>query len=222
MATVAADIGQRVAAYRRERGLTAQQLADLCGVPSITRVVIARLENGRREAVSTAELQVLAQALGVPAVLLLFPLGHADAVEVLPGREVAPWDAIEWFTGNSEDPAGASGRPQMGTRSPLVLWSEHRRYDGTIPVIQRRMEDERDARELQTSVQALRRIREIMTDTGLTPPPLHPETARILAADPGTDARGRAYRYHDPYTDPPADPYAEAVVTEEEADHGSR
>jgi transcriptional regulator with XRE-family HTH domain len=212
-------IAGEVRRWRNARKLSAQQLADECkrlGFP-IARSVLANLENERRETISVAELQVLAQALDVPPVLLLFPLGRAETVEALPGRDVDPWDAIEWFIGNSEDPAGASGRPQMGNHSPLILWAEHRRYDGTIPVIQRHQDDVRDARELQTSISALRRIREIMTDTGLTPPPLHPDTARILAEEP--DAPVRAYRYRDPYTDPPADPY-EAVA--EKADDGAR
>jgi transcriptional regulator with XRE-family HTH domain len=174
---VAAEIGERVAFYRDRQGLSAQQLAARCaalGMPSLSRVVITKLENKRREVVSTAELQVLAAALGVPAVLLLFPLGYAEAVEVLPGRQVDPWAAIGWFAGNSEDPADPGAEPQMGTRSPILLWAEHRQYDGLIPV-------EENWQHLRTAINALRRVREIMTESGLTPPELHPATARILA-----------------------------------------
>ena len=198
MARVAADIGQRVADYRREFGLTAQQLADRCGVPSITRVVIARLENGRRGSVSTAELQVLANALGVPPVLLLFPLGRAGTVEVLPGRDVDPWAAIEWFTGNSDDPGDLAAPPQLGARSPIVLWAEYLRCAALIPVQQKWLDDfeaqgdpalkiaaDSQAQSLAVNISALRRIREVMQETGLTPPPLHPETARILEAHRG-------------------------------------
>ena len=193
-------IASEVRRWRTQRGLSAQQLADECkrlGFP-IARSVLANLENERRETVSVAEVQILAAALKVPAVLLLFPLGRAEIVEVLPGRDVSPWAAIEWFTGNSEDPADPnSGRPQLGTHSPIVLWAEHLRCDGLIPV-QRRWLDSpeaqdpamkitagREAQSLQINISALRRIREVMTETGLTPPPLLPETARVLEWEAG-------------------------------------
>jgi transcriptional regulator with XRE-family HTH domain len=185
---MAADIGERVHFYRDRAGLSAQAVADECGrlgMPSISRTVITKLENGRREDVSTTELQVLAAALGVPAVLLLFPLGHAETVEVLPGRDVDPWAAIEWFTGDSED-------PQMGTDSPIILWGEHRMWDGQIPIAWRDFQEEISASangrvsyqarmRIAMPLRALIRIREAMLEQGMTPPPMHPETARIVA-----------------------------------------
>ncbi|MGO9295773.1 MAG: helix-turn-helix domain-containing protein [Streptosporangiaceae bacterium] len=185
-ARIAAEIGQRIAAYRHERRLTAQQLADLCGLPGLTRVVITRLENGRRESVSTAELQVIARALNVPAVLLLFPLGHAATVEVVPGEHVDPWAAIQWFGGQSEDPADPAAAPQMGLYSPLVLWAEHLRCDGEIPVLQRHLSDNPEfyERQLGITVSSLRRVREVMQHSGLKPPRLTPETALILERTP--------------------------------------
>ncbi len=190
---MADEIGAGVHYHRDQRGMSAQDLAERCkdlGMPSITRTVITKLENKRRESVSTAELQVLAKALDVPAVLLLFPLGHAETVEVLPGLEADPWAAIEWFTGNSEDPANPYAGPQMGTRGPIVLWSEHSLYDGQIPGMWSALQDEISARgqasyptrmQVAIPLRALSRIREVMRETGLTPPPLHPETARIMA-----------------------------------------
>src|ERR1035438_7158841 len=178
---VAADIGRRVARYRGK--MSAQQLADRCksaGMPALSRIVITRLENGRREAVSTAELQVLAKALDVAPILLLFPLGH-DLIEVLPGQEVGPYAAIEWFTGRSA-PADAR-KPQEG---PVALWDQHRTYDGVLARYARGNYQTRVpepaifAGEVDAMVTALRRNRQAFRDLGLTPPPLRPETARFI------------------------------------------
>jgi transcriptional regulator with XRE-family HTH domain len=81
--------------------MSAQQLADRCaelGMP-IARSVLANLESGRRESVSAAEIMILAQALDVPPVLLMFPLGRVEAIEYLPGQQMPPWDAMMWFSG---------------------------------------------------------------------------------------------------------------------------
>jgi len=188
----AMQIGQRVAYYRARRSMSAQQLADRCaelGMPAVSRIVITKLENGRREVVSTAELQVLAMALDVPPVLLLFPLGHAAEVEILPGHEADPWDAILWFLGSGVIPAGP--RARIGGDSPVALWSEHRRCEGLIPMLEQYRREavmpgdktllEAHESHLATTVMALRRVRDVMESEGLTPPVLAPETARILA-----------------------------------------
>ena len=65
-------------------------------MPEITRPVLVKLEHGRREAVSAAELAVLAAALDIAPVLLLYPVGSAGFAEYLPGRTAAPWDAAVW------------------------------------------------------------------------------------------------------------------------------
>ena len=62
----------------------------------IQRPVLSNLENGRRDTVSIAEWLVLAAALQVPPLLLLFPVGRVDVVEPLPGVEVSPWAAVNW------------------------------------------------------------------------------------------------------------------------------
>jgi hypothetical protein len=210
---VAAVVGEQVARFRTRRQvdigddgprltdpMTLQQLSDRCkgfGYP-IARSVLSKLEKGHRHSVSVDEVLVLAMALGVPPVLLLFPLGRADTVEVLPGREVDPWGACEWFIGNSEDPADPNAPPQMGTHSPLALWAEHRLWDGQIPVIYRSLPDpampqlpgeDEEQQRLGMAIAALRRIREVMRETGLTPPPLHPETARIIGEEVPGGAR---------------------------------
>jgi transcriptional regulator with XRE-family HTH domain len=94
-------IAAEVRRHRVERGMSAQQLSDACaelGLP-IARAVLANLESGRRGTVSVPELFVLAKALGVPPLMLLFPVGRSEFMEVLPGREMDTWAAAKWFTG---------------------------------------------------------------------------------------------------------------------------
>ena len=93
-------VADAVRRYRKERGMSAQGLADACAALGyeIPRTAIANLENGRRSGVEIAELLVFAQALDVPPIALLLPVGVAGEVEVLPGRSVPIWDAVSWIT----------------------------------------------------------------------------------------------------------------------------
>ena len=86
--------------------MSAQQLSDRCaalGLP-IARAVIANLESGRRTGLTVAELLVLAAALDVSPLSLLFRLGSAESVEALPGREVPAWQALMWASGEAPFP----------------------------------------------------------------------------------------------------------------------
>jgi len=51
--------------------------------------VISNLESGYRKMITLPELFVLAEALGVPPLMLMLPLGQADQIEILPGRIVS-------------------------------------------------------------------------------------------------------------------------------------
>ena len=211
---MAAGIGQRVLLYRDRQKLSAQDVADRCaevGMPSITRTVITKLENGRRESVSTAELQVLAHALGIPAVLLLFPLGYAPAVEVLPGMDVDPWDAIRWFAGdNSGDidhPADPAGWSMLGFDDPILLWRIHARVVEDIDqyLIMREHGGPENDRELgeqerrdlmmqlaedhERNVRYLRKIRADIRRAGLEPPRLDARTARAIGEEQADGSR---------------------------------
>jgi transcriptional regulator with XRE-family HTH domain len=80
--------------------MTAQALADRCGELGLPldRAVIAKLEKGHRQSITVAELLVLAKALGVPPIELVFPVGYAERTEVLPGQVIDTWQAVAWFT----------------------------------------------------------------------------------------------------------------------------
>lgn len=102
-AGLALAIAGEVRRHRQAQGLSAQQLADRCaaiGMP-IQRSVLANLESGRRTTVTVAEVLVLAHALGVPPGVLMFPVGHKQQCEVLPGGYLEPDFAVDWLSGRA-------------------------------------------------------------------------------------------------------------------------
>jgi transcriptional regulator with XRE-family HTH domain len=103
MTRLTQSVAQEVRRNREQRGMSAQQLSDACGklgLP-IHRAVISNFENGRR-GLSIGELMVIAKALDVAPVFLLFPVGFTESIEMLPGQEVAPVEAIRWFAADMD------------------------------------------------------------------------------------------------------------------------
>ncbi|MDO5629792.1 MAG: helix-turn-helix transcriptional regulator [Mobilicoccus sp.] len=101
-------IRRQVIALRRREGLSAQALADRCAEYNVpmSRGTIAKLENGDRKLVGVHEIVVLAAALGVAPMDLLFP-GVADTdpdtaeqtVEYFPGEPIPARTAWYRFAG---------------------------------------------------------------------------------------------------------------------------
>lgn len=96
----AARTGAEVQRLRKAVGMTAQQLADRMDELGLrmTRQAISDLENGRRRYVTTAELSVIAAALGVPPVQLLYPELPDGDTEYLPGQHVSAIEAVLKFS----------------------------------------------------------------------------------------------------------------------------
>jgi hypothetical protein len=92
-------VAQEIRRLRHPR--SAQWLSDRTGELGhrISRPVISDLENGRRRYVTTAELCVLAWALKVPPVALLYPDLPDGPVEVVPGVDKSSIEAVMWFSG---------------------------------------------------------------------------------------------------------------------------
>lgn len=113
-----ARIARAIKGARGER--SAQWLADRTvdlGFP-ITRAQIANYESGRKKGLDIAELVVIAAALDVPPVALLYPDLPDGEVERLPGDLGSSAAAVWWFTGERDDPAGGDlGRLLWLTRS---------------------------------------------------------------------------------------------------------
>ncbi|MEV5940296.1 hypothetical protein [Streptomyces sp. NPDC051994] len=123
---IAKRVGHEVARARqhltddRGRRMSAQTLADRCaalGHP-LDRSVIAKLEKGIRQTVSVADLLVLAEALELPPLALVFPVGYEDETEVLPGRLEHPVTGLRWASGEGVLPA------REGDRSAAARWRE--------------------------------------------------------------------------------------------------
>lgn len=213
-AQIAKRVGQRVAHYRAlvpgekaKPGITAQSLAERCtnlGVP-MERTVIAKLEKGTRQTITVGELIVLARALGVPPVALLFDFGGQETTEALPGRDVDTWAALKWFTGEGDRLPGDSDRQQ--DIEPVELFREHEHsveaWRNQRAELQRVLDSrgqaghgDLDAQLAQLASESLGRIadklrylREQMRVRGLTPPLLAPELSYVDAPTASAPAK---------------------------------
>jgi transcriptional regulator with XRE-family HTH domain len=179
---VVKSIASQVRRYRKERGMSVQQLADVCeqlGWP-IKRTVLSNLESGYRETITVPELVVLATALGVPPIQLLYPVGAVEDVELLPGRTVPTEEAVLWFAGWHEpfrdevkDRVG-QGRhnPQTGLHewyetpyedagAPIRLYAEHRvllqEYEDAVQEAARRLGGDAPAADYRVEVAEIRK-----------------------------------------------------------------
>lgn len=122
--TLTKSVVNQISRYRKERGLSYQQLADRCtalGYPTI-RTTLANLEAHKRKSLTLHELIILAAALEVPPVLLMFPGIPDGEIQILPNKTQKAWDALKWFTGETKVPKAASqpGDPEY----PLTLMRE--------------------------------------------------------------------------------------------------
>ncbi|NYI03420.1 helix-turn-helix domain-containing protein [Allostreptomyces psammosilenae] len=210
MAELTAAVAGRIRRLRKERGLTGEGLAEACsalGVP-VPRNVIANLETGRRTTIDLPELLVLARALEVPPITLLFPLGETPTVTVLPGWDVPVWDAVAWFTGEEPlDEAPPKGSP----REVLETFRAHADAVAVAMTSTRQAQDrrrratttldpDRRAALLATAAQyeelaltdcrELKAARAAMRQRGLTPPALPTELAFIDETEAETSSTG--------------------------------
>src|ERR1700730_3967742 len=123
----ASDIAaRRIREARTKRGWTVKALAARCadaGAIHLTAAVITNLETRRRPGreITAEELLALAWVLEVPPVQLLCPLNGDEALQVVPGEDKGPLEAVAWMA--DEDavieavrPAG-SGRPEDTERA---------------------------------------------------------------------------------------------------------
>lgn len=141
----------RLKELRRRRGLTAQQLADGmsdAGIPWEYGVV-AKLETGRRKALSVAEWLALARVLDVPPVALLLPEEDTE-YQVTPGSAPLSAHAVgEWLI--SPKPLSAEPNPNNLAEHPgenftrqhryFADWPAYLRRPPTVPEVEARAED---------------------------------------------------------------------------------
>lgn len=129
----AEDLHARVAAAIRHArgGRSAQWLADeteRLGYP-ISRAAIANYESGRKKGLDIAELVVLAVALRVPPVALIYPDLPEGAIEVLPGERTTSWGAASWFSGERLAPTESmDGETGEATREFELIQAVRERF----------------------------------------------------------------------------------------------
>ncbi|MFD7087277.1 helix-turn-helix domain-containing protein [Streptomyces sp. NPDC059896] len=198
MATVASEVRRR----RKELGWSAQDLADRCeeiGYP-IPRNVIANMESGRRAVLPLVEVMVLAKALRMFPISLIYPVGYAARVRRLPYEDPRPtWDALQWFTGSS----AADDAPDymldhflahdLELRSALaaVESEDYERWKVKTAAnrVQREAAERALARYTDQAANAkheLRRHRDAIREVGGTPPHLPSQLADIDPPDTDT------------------------------------
>lgn len=113
-------IASAVRAVRDERSLSLNGLADATG-GLITRDTIANLESGRKRVLDIAELIILAKALGVDPVSLIYP--RTDGVEAYPGADpTSGLDATLWFVGYDPDPDTDGGMVDVYRYADARYW----------------------------------------------------------------------------------------------------
>ena len=128
---VAHSVGRQVNRLRNSKQpkVSAQQLADECSRigSTISRSTIAKLESGTRAFVTLDEVLVMAFALDVPPVLLIAAVGTREDTEVLPGRQLASWDAARWIAGafSIEEVDGSLSAHDAGEDDLIVRFYLH-------------------------------------------------------------------------------------------------
>ncbi len=178
--------------------MSAQQLSDRCaklGYP-IPRSTIQNLEIGRKESISIHEVVVLAQALNIPPLQLIFPIGREQNFELLPDTTVPTWLAASWFTGEKPYPValtdGGWGAGDMRAwKSSPSYWFRgldtlYGRWTSARSAVRnaRDADREKESRAVLRDVEDdLKRHREAMRDMGMEPGPLSAELAHLDEAN---------------------------------------
>jgi len=149
----------------RQGRLTGQQLAndtERLGYP-ITRSQVANYESGRKQSLDVAELLVLAAALGVPPIALLFPRLPDGDVEVLPGQVMSSAEAMRWFTGEIDSTERQSdlGRLITLTRKRFDVERKRDRYRAGVDMLLATDEQQRATNAILDLADAAEEIREL-------------------------------------------------------------
>jgi transcriptional regulator with XRE-family HTH domain len=167
-------------AWRRRRGLTAQELADRVARSggNLSRQAISKIETGDRK-VTPDELYSLAYVLDVPPLLLTLPLGVQPDVQIL-GHAVPTWQAFKWSMGE----VGIDGGDGAGA-AVIGYFRDHDELINTVLVNRERGEQDLAA----SFAERLLDLRKNMRRAGVLPPELPADLADIDQEEGGE--RGR-------------------------------
>lgn len=184
-------VGENLAHWRKERGLSLAELSarmEDVGL-SLNLNGLNKIERGTR-GIDLDELVALARALKVPPLVLIFPLGREQALDVLPGTPIDTWAAAKWFTGEAdltlqrfEDWSDAPPAYFRGQDRMIDQWDRVRHARD----VARSTADAELSQEMLTGAEdQLRRHRQQMRRVGLDPGGLPPELAHVdQAGDDG-------------------------------------
>ncbi len=197
-------IGANLAHWRKEKGFSLAELAARMGQLGMPLNLngINKIERGAR-GVDLDELVVLARALDVPPLLLIFPIGRQQTVEVLPGVHAPAWPAALWFTGEELFPGeryGENNSPIEDFRAQdeaIESWRKWRKRADDHRAAAARTDDPKTRADRLKQAELsddtldkiierdLRLIREHIRGWGLDPGKLPAELAHIDGADHG-------------------------------------
>ncbi|MGV9714464.1 hypothetical protein [Rhodococcus pyridinivorans] len=122
-------IAEAIRSARGKRSVqwVADRTAEL-GHP-ISRAAISNLEVGRKAGVDITELIVLARALEIAPVMLVYPDLMDGPTEVVPGQVVTAFEAYKWFTGEWVPNTDVTPqRPEPGNEDSKLPQHENWRY----------------------------------------------------------------------------------------------
>jgi transcriptional regulator with XRE-family HTH domain len=128
--TPTAVVAARMKKLRVKRGLSADELARrmrAAGIPW-ERIVVTKLETGRRASVSVAEMFALAAVLNCPPVMLM-TADERDEADYQPGRVNLSYQVTPTVTSDM-----ASVRAWIRGAIPLAEDDDTREYYGELPV----------------------------------------------------------------------------------------
>lgn len=205
--SLTARIGRRIARFRQERRLSAQQLSDALHERlkvDMKRTVIGGIEAGTRKNVSVSEIFAIAYVLGIPPILLLVPVGEPGEFEILPGISTDPWTAANWLAGEGGNEwTGFLDAGRGASPTEVNFLAMYRRHDKEVERLLQlaRRPDPVDgaairrAAELVGEVEeGLRFLRLSIVALGSTPPPLPPQLRHVDQSEGGEDARDQEDR----------------------------
>jgi transcriptional regulator with XRE-family HTH domain len=191
-------IADQVTTLRKDRGITAQRLADELNKLGVdwTRDTVTKFETRRRGSLDVTELFALALVLNVPPPLLVVPMG-AESVPVVPIDTLPAYRTWLWLLGDYPL-IDAGGGHWLNAGLPIRLIRRHRDAEMSVANAVSMLDDAdyfdaagrgapQDIRDratplLTTGVQQLGQVRAEMRGWGMPPPQLPDALIKSLAA----------------------------------------
>lgn len=176
----------RLKTLRQAKGWTQDDLAKRVTAKAGLKMhatAITRIEKGTRE-MKPEELPALAYVLGVPPLLLQFPLGIEPFVRLWSGAGPVPtWDAMKWWAGEAPYPGEAGPAVESLNSNATVLADLFRKLDAAAAVVLASPERGSPG-DLTAAEQRLYELRAVARYSGILLPELPAELAYIDEGGP--------------------------------------